>query len=518
MISEKTASFFEITAKKMPSDYACSLYFACIKLLSGDVESAYPVLQRITAERAAYEYADFAAMILCTYNYFGENNKPYIQFSTFEELVEALLTKKIRHEWDNTAVADFFNFLKDFLLIKWVPPLMIDILNFFMITEDYARAFDVIGVINQNYPQSYWDARARSVKIEIEYLILKKKINEFRQLKKVMEFKRGSGAVQTQDDIDRKLSTEHELAVEPQKFEEEVLHLCQRYKNYRFVREQLFRASSIYELLNNERQVIKILSHVNNFLGDFDESIRAHFDLGLYYFKTENFQMALQFFNNHIMHYPESKYIPQSIFMIGKIFQMQGRLSEAINFFKKVISYDDEIWKKEASSSAIEICKELYRQKKYNETLEFLTQIRASGFTAEAIIEATFIEGSCNRDIALITSGNQSYTHAQKAAEIFRLLKQRYPDTTFAALAQASLKEIESGTLKNAVMVEKVSTILIVLFYMIFFGILGYSIVMRNESPVYFMLMIIQIALLISITIFSTGYKIFTKIFEYFFE
>ena len=516
MISEKTLSFFEITTKRMPTDYACSLYFACLKLLSGDFETAYPILHAVAAERSAHEYAEFANMVLINYNYFGENNRPYVQFTTFEEISEALLTKKIRHDWPVDVVVDFFSFLKEHLSIKWTPFITLDILNFFLTNEDYDNCSGVINVVVKNYPQSYWDARARGTKIEMEYQILRKKINEYRHLKKTMEFKRGTGAIQGQEDIDRKLSLEEELKSETQKFEEEILHLCQRYKNYWFVRELFFRASSVYELLNDERQVIKILSHVNNFLGDFEESARAHFDLGLYYFKIENLQMAQQFFNNHIMHYPESGYLAQAHFMTGKIFQMQGRLNEAIDFFKKTILYDDDVWKKEASNSAIEICKELYRQKKYSETLEFLTLIRAAQFTIDAVVEATFIEGSCNRDLALLTSGNQSYLYAQKAGEIFRLLKERYPATTFAALAQAALKEIDSGTLKNAVMIEKISTILIWLFYFLFFGVLGYSIVMRNESPAYYMILIVQIALLISITIFSTGYKVLSKIIEFF--
>jgi len=512
MFNDKTLSYFEQLAGSAGADYGAQVALANIYILRDETERALSVLRTLRKQNNS-DYGEYATFTLNLYNFFPEGERPYMQYRSYEEIAESIFEKRIRHNWDFTHMNDYFSLLEGSVSAKFVPYAMTDVLEFFYLNDDFKASENVIATICKNYPQSWWDGWSRKRKLDIEQAGLFKNVKRFKELVTLMEFKKKSGILQEQSDINERLALVEELGKATKKYEDGVLNLAQRYKNFKFIRRQIFEVARIFEELGSSTDVIRILSNVNNSLGDYDEGKRAHFDLGMYYFKTDNYQLALQFFQEHIIRYDKCKFLPQATFMIGKIFQAQNRKADAIAFFKKVTLMDDETWKKEASGSALDICKALYNEKKYREALDVLGEMRTVKFDDSTMAEATFMEGSCNRDLALTSSEVNSHEYSKKAIEIFRHLIERYPTTTFSAMASVSLHEIESGSLRNSIMINRISNIIIFSLFVSFFALLGYS-YMQSDNAFFYFIMVVQVALLVIGSIFATSFKVLGKFWE----
>lgn len=512
MFSEKTLTYFEQLAGSAYADYGAQLVLANVYLLRNETERALSVLRTLRKQNNS-DYGEYATFTLNQYNFFSGPERPYMQYRSYEEIAEAIFERRVRRNWDFTHMNDYFSLLSTNVSAKFVPFAMADVLEFFFLNDDAKDSAAVIEAILKNYPQSFWDGWARKRKLDMEQARLVAGIKRFRELVNLMEFKKKSGVLQEQSDINERLALGEELGKAVKKYEEEVVALVQRYKNFRFVRRQILEVGRLFEEFGSSTDVVRVLSGVNNSLGDFEEGIRAHFDLGMHYFKVENYQLALQFFQEHVARYDKSRNMAQAMFMTGKIFQVQNRKPDAISFYKKVTLLEDEIWKKEASASALEICKALYAEKKYLEALDVLGEMRTVKFDDSTMAEATFMEGSCNRDLALTSAEVNSHEYAKKAIEIFRHLIERYPTTTFAAMAAVSLHEIESGSLRNSIMITRVSNIIIASLFAGFFALLGYS-YMRSDELLYYFVMVMQIGALLLGAVFATSFKVLGKFWE----
>lgn len=513
MLSEKSLAYLEKNAVSHPNDYGLRIMLANVCFARNETEKALSQLRSIRNDTPNSDYGEYAAFTLNLYNFFSDANRPFMQYRSYEEIAEAIFEKKNRHNWDDNYIFEYLDFIKSHSSMKWAPFGMIEVLEFFFLNEEYESAKTAAAAIIENYPQSFWDARARLRLLDIEHSEVIKKIRRLKELVNLMDYKKKSGVLQDQNQVSEKLSLEDEIQKAVPRFSENVIHLAQRYKNYKFVRNEFFKIVSMHEEKNDGREIIKALSNINNIFNDFPEGVKAHFDLGMYYFKTENHQMALQFFNEHLNNYPKSAAIAQATFMTGKIFQMQNRIAEAMSIFKKTLQLNDEIWANEASGSAIEICKQLYSEKKYERTIEVVGDMRSAKFSEISMAEAAFIEGNCHRDLSLSARGTAASEHLQKAVDIFNHLIERYPETVFSPMARAALHEIQSGTLKTSIIINRISNFIIMSLFIGYFVLLGYSMT-RSENSFYFLIMVLQIAVLIVALIIMTSFNVLGRLWE----
>ncbi len=513
MLSEKALAYLEKNSVSHPNDYGLRIMLVNVFFANNETEKALAQLRSLRHDTPSSDYGEYAAFTLNLYNFFSDANRPFMQYRSYEEIAEAIFEKKNRHNWEDNYIFEYLDFLKSHSSMKWAPFGMIEVLEFFYLNEEFESVKTAAAAITENYPQSWWDARARLRLLDIEHSEVIKKIRRLKELVNLMEYKKKSGVLQDQNQISEKLALEADIQKAIPEFSENVIHLAQRYKNYKFVRNEFFKIVSMHEEKNDGREIIKALSNINNLFNEFPEGVKAHFDLGMYYFKTENHQMALQFFNEHLNHYPKSETLAQATFMTGKIFQMQKRISEAMSFFKKTLQLNNETWANEASGSAIEICKQLYSEKKYDQTLEIVGDMRSAKFSEIGMAEAAFIEGSCHRDLSLSAGKADAAEHLQKAVDIFNHLIERYPDTLFSPMARAALHEIQSGNLNASITINRISNIIIMGGFVGYFVLLGYSMT-QSDNSLYFLVMVVQIAILIVGLIVMTSFNVLGKLWE----
>jgi len=513
MLSEKALTYLEKNAVSHPNDYGLRIMLANVCFAKNETEKALSQLRSIRHDTPNSDYGEYAAYTLNLYNFFSDANRPFMQYRSYEEIAEAIFEKKNRHNWDDNYIIEYLDFIRSNSSMKWAPFAMIEVLEFFFLNDEFESAKTAAAAINENYPQSFWDARARLRMLDIEHNEAVKKIRRLKELVTLMEYKKKSGVLQDQGQVAEKLALEADIQKAVPQFSENVIHLAQRYKNYKFVRNEFFKIVSMHEEKNDGREIIKTLSNINNIFNEFPEGVKAHFDLGMYYFKTANYQMALQFFNEHLSHYPKSPATAQATFMTGKIFQMQNRISEAMSFFKKTLQMNDETWANEASGSAIEICKQLYSEKKYDQTIEIVGDMRSAKFSEISMAEAAFVEGNCHRDLSLSARGNAAAEHLQKAVDIFNHLTERYPETVFSPMARAALHEIQNGSLKTSIIINRISNFIIMSLFIGYFVLLGYSMTQSNNG-FYFLIMVVQIALLLVGLIVMTSFNVLGRLWD----
>jgi tetratricopeptide (TPR) repeat protein len=482
--------------------------------IKGELQKALSLLRELARDALNSDYGEYANFTLNLYSCFDDSNRPYIEYRSYEQIAQVIFDRKNRRKWDDKAMLDYMALLMTRASEKWAPFGFIELLEYVYLNDDPAMSLKVIEFITASYPQSWWDAKARARRLDIEYNDIIDDIKRLKELNRVMIFRKNSGVLQTQSDIDEKLSLEVRIKDRTAEFEESVINLAQRYKNFKTAREPFFKLSYIYEESASQRDVLRVLSHVNNNFNDYPDGAKAHFEIGMYYFRNENYHLALQFFNNYLADYEKGRETAQAVFMTGKTLQMQGRLTEAISFFKKALAAGDAVWSKEASNSALEICKTYYTAKKYEEALTLLGDMRAAKFDESAMAEAAYLEGSCYRELSLAAPNSAaSKNYLQQAQEVFDHLNQRYPESSQAALGGVSLNEIRSGRINDTLFITRISNAIIVFFFTGFFVLLGVSF-MRQDEPLFYFIFHMQAGFLAVILFVSFTFKFFGKIWE----
>lgn len=513
-MSQYLITYLEKCAFESKNDYALRVMLANCCFIKDELQKALSLLRELARDALNSDYGEYANFTLNLYSCFDDSNRPHIEYRSYEQIAQVIFDRKNRRKWDDKAMLDYMSILKTRASEKWAPFGFIELLEYFYLNEDEAMSLKVIEFITASYPQSWWDAKARARRLDIEYNRIIGGIKRFKELSRIMTFKKNSGTLQAQADIDEKLSLEADIKDGSAEFEENVINLAQRYKNFKIAREPFFKLSYIYEESGSQRDVLRVLSHVNNNFKDYSDGAKAHFEIGMYYFRNENYQLALQFFNNYLADYEKGREKAQAIFMTGKTFQMQGRLTEAISFFKKALAAGEKVWSIEAANSALEICKTYYSAKKYNEALTLLGDMRAAKFDESVMAEAAYLEGSCYRELSLAAPNSAaSKKYLQLAQEVFDHLNERYPESSQAALAGVSLNEIRSGRINDTLFIARVSNAIIAFFFTGFFVLLGVSF-MRQEEPLFYFIFYVQAGFL-AVTLFvSFTFKFFGKIWE----
>ena len=513
-MSEYLITYLQKCAFESRNDYALRVMLANVCFIKNELQKALSLLRELSCDALNSDYGEYANFTLDLYSCFDDSNRPFIEYRSYEQIAQVIFDRKNRRKWDDKAMLDYMGLLKTRASEKWAPFGFIELLEYYYHNDDPMMSLKVIEFITANYPQSWWDAKARSRKLDIEYNDIIGGIRQLKELSRVMAFKKNSGALQAQNDIDEKLALESRIKDGTAEFEENVINLAQRYKNFKTARAPFFKLSYIYEESGNQRDVLRVLSHVNNNFKDYPDGAKAHFEIGMHYFRNENYQLALQFFNNYLADYEKGREAAQAVFMTGKTLQMQGRLAESISFFKKSLAAGDAVWSKEASNSALEICKTYYAAKKYNEALALLSDMRAAKFDEGAMAEAAYLEGSCYRELSLAAPTNAaSKKYLQQAQEVFDHLSQRYPESSQAALGSVSLNEIRSGRINDTLFIARISDAIVILFLTGFFVLLGVSFT-RQDEPLFYFIFYVQTGFLAAILFVSFTFKFFGKIWE----
>lgn len=513
-MSQYLITFLEKNAMECRHDYALRVILANVYFIKNEPEKALSMLRTLARDALNSDYGEYANFTLNLYSCFDDSNRPFIQYRSYEQIAQVIFEKKNKHKWDDKAISDYIALLRGRASEKWAAFSFIELLEYYFLNEDYGEALKIIDFITANYPQSWWDARARARRLDAEHMEIISKIRRFKELTRVMDFKKKSGTLQAQNDVDEKLALENEIKTLTEAFEENVINLAQRYKNFKIARAPFFKLSSIYEEAGSQRDVLRVLSHVNNNFNEYPDGARAHFEIGMYYFRNENYQLALQFFNNYLTNYENGRETAQATFMIAKTLQVQNRLPEAMTFFKKALLAGDPVWSREASNSALEVCKTYYNAKKYDEALTALGDMRASKFDESAMAEAAYLEGSCNRELSLLApNAGEAKKYQQKAVDVFTHLVERYPESGQSALANVSLNEIQSGRINDSLMISRISNAIVVLFFTGFFVLLGVS-YMRQTEPIFYFIFVLQASLLSLIVFLMMTFKFFGKLWE----
>jgi|GEM_PF-6772260 len=515
-MSDSLLSFLEKNSASFPRDYGARVMLANVYYLNNEPERSFAALKQLCHDAAQSDYGEYAKFTLNYYSYFDDSNRPEIIYHSYEEIAQNIFERKNRRSWDRSAMLDYYALLKNNASIKWVPFAIIEVLDFFFLNNEYETCLEILEFISANYPQSWWDARARVKKLDIDYIFILDKLKRYKELLRTMEFRKKSGVLQQQADVDERLSLESEAKNLILAFEENVVSLVQRYKKYKISRDQFFKLASLFEEQNSARDVLRVLSHVNNYFNDMPEGAKAHFEIGMHYFRSEDYQMAFQCFNDYLANYADGREIVQAVFMCGKTLQMQKRFQEALSFFKKTLAYKDEVWSKEAANSALEVGKNYYSGKKYIEALKLLGEMRAAQFDDDIMAEAAFIEGCANRDLSLSLSKAEAPEYVARAVSVFRHLIERYPESIYSSMARVSLHEIESGKLNNSMFISRVSNLILAVCFIGFFVLMGYSST-KQEEPLFFLVFVLQLGLVSVLLFFLFSFKFLGRIWDYFF-
>lgn len=513
-MSQTLAAYFEKCAFEQKHDYALRVMHANFCFMKSEPEKALSLLRSLARDAVNSDYGEYAKLALELNSCFDASNRPEILYKSYEQVAQAIFDKKNRHKWDDRAINEYAALLKSHASEKWAPFSFTELMEHYYLGDDASSALSTAEFICACYPQSWWDAKARARKLDLEYASLVSMIKRYKELSRLMEFKKGCGALQEQSDIDEKLTLEDRVREGTAAFEESVINLAQRYKSFKIAREPFFKLSSLYEETGNQRDVLRVLSHVNNNFNEYPDGAKAHFEIGMYYFRSENYQLALQFFTNYLHDYENGRETAQATFMAGKTLQMQGRLTEAISFYKKALAAGDPIWSKEASNSALEVCKTYYAAKKYPEALVFLSDMRAGKFDEAVMAEAAYLEGSCNRELSFAASNPaDAIKFLQRATDNFIHLMERYPESSQSALAKVALDEIQSGRITDSMMISRISNAIIALAVLGFFILLGVS-YSQQSDPLFYFIFALQTGFLALIFLLAFSFKFFGKIWE----
>jgi outer membrane protein assembly factor BamD (BamD/ComL family) len=513
-MSQYLTAYLEKSSIEQRHDYALRVIYANFCFIKNEPQKALSLLRGLARDAASSDYGEYAKFTLNLYSCFDDSNRPEICYKSYEQIAQAIFDKKNRHKWDDKAVTEYTDMLRGRASEKWAPFSFIELLEHFYLNEDYQTALNAAEFVTSNYPQSWWDAKARARRLDIEYGALIAKFKRYKELGRMMEFKKGCGALQEQADIDEKLLLEGQIKESTAEFEESVINLAQRYKSFKIAREPFFKLSYIFEESGSQRDVLRVLSHVNNNFNEYPDGAKAHFEIGMYYFRSENYQLALQFFNNYLIDYENGREAAQATFMTGKTLQMQNRLTEAISFYKKALAAGEPVWIREASNSALEVCKTYYNAKKYQDALGFLSDMRAGKFDEGVMAEAAYLEGSCNRELSF-TAPNpaEARKFLDRATDNFSHLMQRYPESSQASLASAAFDEIRSGRISDSMLIARISNAIIAFFVLGFFILLGVS-YSRQDEPLFYFIFALQAGFVTVIFFTALSFKFFGKLWE----
>jgi len=156
-------------------------------------------------------------------------------------------------------------------------------------------------------------------------------------------------------------------------------------------------------------------------LAGYEAPAATIYNLGIKYFRKRNYVKAKGYFTRLVSFYKKSSFYDEAVFMLGRIFLRQGKLSLATRYFKKAINLNQDSKPEAMYYLAL--------------TYAYLGSPQATIYTLEKLI--SLYPNSHSSDDALYYIGRyyRNEDNIQKAVQYYEKIASHYPDSELYAEA-----------------------------------------------------------------------------------